>query len=460
MRTGKRSSKRLSLARGAAILALGLVAVVGCEFITFTTNSPGGDEASPGRAKAAPNDGSPDHPEEMAKRFKTAFDAFGLCSDHCGMALLERANIRNGYGVGTMSKYVQTEERGNWYFNPVHWMDNPDPEWLTGWGDMIANDTFHTKVVGAVALAANRKAWQARCYAQFDENWAKHQAREKTLRPKLEDALKDADPQQRIRRLLEVRAASDEYETVPTLPQVGVWYEIEKALAEQVKSAEVEVVFFGRKLNRGSRFWRARHPRALYSEEEERTLACGNRSDHPTAESSESSQYVKDVVDQERLETLNDRARVDEKAAVAAATIAEPKVLGSTHKLVVGKKLKTATDGSERVLRYSEVVDAEIRKCRETKDKVMRVSKNGTVRVENDTACWGKPIKRTIESTVSIPVEMLPDGIELRQGDELIIFGVQDPGSKEQTQRLHSWDYDVQHIAKISRGGAALLQRW
>lgn len=460
MRIAKQTKQTRPSMRCAAVAALTLVAVSGCEFVSFTSNSPGGGGA-PDRARAAPNDGSPNHPEEMAKRYKIEFEKFGGCTDHCGAALLERADISGTYAYGQVGQYVDMEPRGeSWRFNPVEWMDNPDPAWLTGWDQMIADDLFATKVTQAVALAANRRKWRAHCDARFDESWAKHAAREKAFNSKLALALEDADADQRIRKLLDLRDELDAYEKLPTLRSVGVTYEVEHAVAEQVRAAKADGAFYGVRRNRGSRYWSGRSPRAVYNEAEERTLACGNQKSQPSVEHSDSARYVEDVVDREKLAALNKRVRADNEAAIKAATVIDPKAVGDQHSFVIAKNLETSAEGDAVVLRFSEVVDAKVRRCRETKDKVMKVQKNGDVRIENDTACWHKPIKRTIQSEVKLPASILPAELVLQPGDKLVIFGTKDPGKERDTERRHSLSYDVDHIRSIARGETSLLKRW
>ncbi|MCH9682289.1 MAG: hypothetical protein K0V04_12695, partial [Deltaproteobacteria bacterium] len=289
-----------------ALMCGGVIAGSGCKLFSFTsTTAP--DAAGPGPASIAegdPND--PLHPTQMAKRTAATFLAFGGCDQRCGDHMRELAGISMTYHPGEMADIFPDMERGDtWRFNPKEWLDNPDPSWLTGWGELETGPTNANDVWEAMALAANRREWTRACHAKFEQIWSRQEQRQQVLAASLAEARALDDRYARVGALLRVREqATTPDEPMPRFEHVGVSYDVERTLMDDIREGNLERVFVAHELAHRDRA----KMRPAYTNNDERDLFCGTAGGQPEADRPSNLDHVRPIVEGERLAELRARA--------------------------------------------------------------------------------------------------------------------------------------------------------
>jgi hypothetical protein len=468
--------KRFSLG-----IALSLL-LPGCGLVKINTNIPdlAGGGSSEGSSGGAPI-GAPYDEDELGNAVLATFKAwdYNSCKDFdCTKIFKEKAGVTEYKDAAT---YVYA-------FNPRRTLKNPDPTWLTGWeqmtGDEHANKADET--YQALAVAAMRKTWVARCHADYAAIDRELRANDAKWTFEIDEASKIAEPYGRIGALLglvekarqESASAQSYIDRLRT--DVGYPHPLRIALKNAYESTGRDYLFAIQ--DDAPRDDKAR-PRLAAAVERDMYCYRAMRSGTPktpalTSGAGRSSytergaKYVKAIFSEEEAEKLDRLAQEEARKAADAVrpgkfsnvgvhaiakgedSIANHPKLG--HMPAFGEIKKISAEGGKQIVEITERFEQEYPyDCVDT-NKIDRIAPDGRI-IYRSICKFGKDIR---DLTVKITLGEMPKGVSIEIGDKIEGYAlVQKHEEKTLTQtkslvkRTELWVLDLHHLDSLSRKG-------
>lgn len=318
-----------------------------------------------------------------------------------------------------------------------------DKRWIPGWEKLPTGNGYRQAkpVYAALATAAIRKNWAKKCTAGYAKvHKERLAAADADLAAKIEEARKLPTLHERIGALTELRAR---FEPRPsgTLARlanhVGGHYELEKAIAEELRAADLEVLYHQDFLGIDEELAAKLRPRMSLEEETDaycKQAALYGADGLPPVDSKRGSEFAAAVYSKAQRQAIDAKtAELRKKSAQVLALSDE-----ATERL---EKLERGSinsvhsveqnDGTLLVIDSRTEDDTVVLGCRDL-DKVKKVHADG--RVEYEQACRYADRKRTIEKRYRMPA--MPESAEIAKGATMKFFYTQ----KEQRHESRKGD--------------------
>lgn len=402
--------------------------------------------------------------------------------------------------VGAFKKQIGvTEYRDSgtyvYEYNPRRTLKNPDPAWLTEWDKISEDEHLNTadETYQALLVAAGRRTWQTRCYADFaalDTEWRANDAK---WNKDIDSAVKISEPYARITavRALMATAIEDAHKAQSLIDHmktdVGYANTLNGALKGAYDSTGRDYLYA---IQAPPRLGRVR-PRL--SAEIERDLYCFRAMSSGTSKTpalpsfaggdsytERGAKFVRPIFTQDQREKLaklaDEQAIAAEKAFVPgkfndawANAVFDGKAEISGHPKLAhmpnyGEIKKISTENGKQVLEIAEHSEgAYSYDCVET-NKFDHWDGNGHA-VYRSICKEGKEVS---DLAVEIVVGAdLPAGVVLAVGDRIEGFATVQAhvaktlvDTKPYVKKSESWAFELQHLTSISRKGKVVSKWW
>ncbi|MGM0559189.1 MAG: hypothetical protein ACQEVA_22580 [Myxococcota bacterium] len=392
------------------------------------------------------------------------FNSFELsdCRDarsdlfECGGEFVEKA------GLIPEGSYIENHT----IYNPRDDMENPDERWLLNWEKLpTGNGTEQVEYVyGVLATAAIRKNWAEKCSASYAEM---HQeqlvAADEELAAKIKEARSLENIHERIRALTELRTRFES--DVSPLPRyyskrlahtVGGRYELEKAIVEELRAADLEVLYDDEYMGPESELLSLLRPRM--SLEEETEAYCGHASVHGAdglapVDTYPGVQFAAHAYTDEQREALQTKVSELRKTSTEAFALSDEakKKLEKVEDARI-KSVASLEEQDEGLVIVESTTEEETVTlgCRDL-DRVKKRHPDG--RVEYHKECDYAERNRTIEKRHQMPA--LPEGVELEEGSSLsfVYFrrdhATESKGDSKRDDVVENYELDVLFVTEF-----------
>lgn len=456
------------------------LALSGCGLFKVSTNfGTNIGSAGPDGAPGAANYDESAAKTAVAETFKTW--TFESCKDYdCVGRFRTAAGISEYKDAGT---YV-------YYFNPRRAMDNPDTTWLTGWSSLPSDEHANEadKVYRALVLAAGNRTWVERCHADFDGIQKEAVAAYDKTKAAIAKAQGTHDVYARINALIALRDATEKSEgndyVSNYINKVGSLFDVETALKKAFDDTGRDYLYSIEHFSPNASA--ALRPRDTPEAERDRYClkAYGSGTSRtPEAVQKPGSSYfeggsvaVKPVFTDEEAKALNDgREQLEKNAAasldskdfqkVSVGTVGAGKGEMAGHpKLGFFERdklpiTKLKLDGGKWVVELTRHDDGTFPYDCVPTNRISRILSDGTIDYEE--IC--KDGKETWDTSFTVTISDLPDGITLEVGDELVFYGkvlTYSEKSNTTSKALHTHEekgtIELEHLVSIRRKGKSL----
>lgn len=337
----------------------------------------------------------------------------------CSVTFMEKA------GLIKEGQYLDSSVK---IYNARAHMENLDKRWIPGWEKLPADGNYRRvkSVYATIATAAIRKNWAKKCTANYAKlHKEKLAPADADIAAKIEKARKLPNLHERIGALTKLRARF-EPNSSSLADVVGGRYEVEKAIVEELRAADLEVLYHPDYLGIDEELAHKLRPRMSLEDEADaycKHAALYGADGLPAVDSKKGTEFAASVYSKAQREAIDaKKAELYKKSAqvLALSDEASERLDGLKRGSIDSVHSVDQDDGKLVVIDSRTEDDSVVLGCK-TLDKVERVHADG--RVEYKKECRYANRKRVIQKRYDMPA--MPEDVEISKGDTLSFYYVQ-----------------------------------
>ena len=406
-----------------AVVAVGIAALLmssGCSFMQGVAGAAMGPEAS----AASGAGGQKDAVETTYQSFeysdcKEARNALNFCS----VTFMEKA------GLVKEGQYLDSSVK---IYNPRDHEEDWDERWIPGW-DQLPTGIGYRKakpVYAALATAAIRKNWAQKCTASYTKAHKEQLApADAEITAKIEAARELSNSHARIGALTKLRG---QFESQPRgaierrANYVGGRYQLEKAIAEELRAADLEVLYHKDYLGIDEDLAAKLRPRMSLEDETDaycQQAALRGTDGLPAVDAKRGSEVVAKAYPEAKRKAIDAKLVELNKTSSEVLALSDEAMerLDAVERGSIGSVHSVEQNDDKLVVIDSRTENESVVLGCKDLDKVKRVHADG--RVEYEKECRYADRKRVITKRYQMP--QMPEDADIAEGNSMSFYYIQ-----------------------------------